>query len=210
MHSQSKEIFVADCILKVQREVYEPAEDSFLFVDCMNVRLGSNVLDMGTGCGILGIIAAKRASWVLATDINPYAAHCAKRNAVLNGTDAKMLFLQGDLFAPIASSVKFDLIIFNAPYLPFESSGQVSWLEKAWTGGVDGRRVIERFLLEGPPHLKSDGEIMLMQSSLSGINETLQALRKRGLSTCIVAERNLPFFEKISLIRASMKEPVSF
>jgi release factor glutamine methyltransferase len=210
MRSQSKEIFVAGCILKVWREVYEPAEDSFLFAESMNVRLGSHVLDMGTGCGILGILAAKRASEVLAIDINPYAVRCAKGNAVLNGIDDKMLFLQGDLFTPIDSDVKFDLIIFNAPYLPFECSGQVSWLERAWTGGVDGRQVIDRFLREGPKHLKSDSEIMLMQSNLSGINETLRALRKRGLRTCIVADRSLPFFETISLIRASKKEPVSF
>lgn len=210
MRSQSKEIFVADCVLKVWREVYEPAEDSFLFAESMNVRLGSNVLDMGTGCGVLGILAAKKASGVLATDVNPYAVRCAKRNAVLNGMDDKMLFLQGDLFAPIDSDAKFDLMTFNAPYLPLECSDQVSWLERAWAGGVGGRQVIDRFLRECREHLKSDGEIMLMQSNLSGIDQTLQALKKLGLRACIVAERDLPFFETVSLIRASKKELVSF
>ena len=43
-------------------DVYEPAEDSFLFAENLDVEKGAQVLDVGTGCGILGILAAEKAA----------------------------------------------------------------------------------------------------------------------------------------------------
>lgn len=56
------------------------------------------VLDMGTGCGILGIIAAKKASKVVAVDINPHAVRYAKENTELNGVSDKVFIVHGNLF----------------------------------------------------------------------------------------------------------------
>jgi release factor glutamine methyltransferase len=203
MRSSSKKIFVNNYIFEVWKEVYEPAEDSLLFAENMKATPGSNVLDIGTGCGVLGVLAAKSADEVLSSDINPYAVRCAKENAVRNNTDGKMFFLQGDLFNPMGFDSKFDLVTFNAPYLPLESIDQFSWLEKAWDGGPRGRKIIDRFLEEVHGHLKKGGHVMLMQSNLCGITETLRVLKKHNLKPSVVAERNLPFFETISLIQGS-------
>jgi release factor glutamine methyltransferase len=201
MPSPSK-FFFSGSVFEVWKEVYEPAEDSFLFAKNLDVVPGGRVLDLGTGCGILGIMAAKSADNVVSTDINPHAVHCAKENAILNSTDGKMFFLQGDLFCPIDSGTKFDLVTFNAPYLPSKRSDQLSWLEKAWAGGKSGRQIIDRFIEEAPNYLKADGQILLMQSNLCGITKTLRALEKKGLRPSILAECNVPFFETIFLIRA--------
>jgi len=202
MPSASKKVFFRDYAFNVWENVYEPAEDSFLFAQNLSVSEGDFVLDMGTGCGILGIIAAKKASRVVAVDVNPYAVRCAKENAKLNNAESKMFFVQGDLFAPLRTEEKFDLILLNAPYLPAEHTEGDSWLERAWAGGTTGRQVIDRFVFEAPKFLKTEGHILLMQSSLSGVDETLQKFEEKGLKPSILEERDLPFFETIVLVKA--------
>jgi release factor glutamine methyltransferase len=204
MSSSNRKIFFADYTFQVGEKVYEPAEDSFLFAENLQVREKDKVIDMGTGCGILGILAAAKAEEVLAVDINPYAVMCAKENARLNHASGKMLFAQGDLFGPIRAGEKFDLILFNAPYLPSEADEESSWLDRAWAGGVFGRDVINGFIQEAPKYLKHDGEILLMQSTLSDVEETFRRFEEGGLTANVVAKRDLPLFETIVLLKAKL------
>jgi len=201
MFSPTKKVFYANYVFEVPENVYEPAEDSFLFADNLDVKAGESVVDMGTGCGILGIVVAEKAKHVVAIDANPYAVYCAKRNAKLNNVAEKMSFLQSDLFSSICTKEKIDLILFNAPYLP-EDAKNPSWLEKAWTGGISGRQVIDRFIPQALTHLEKGGRILLMQSTLSDVSKTLKALEEKGLETHTIAKCDLPFFETIVLIEA--------
>lgn len=200
MQFSNRKVFYSDCEFNVPDTVYEPAEDSFLFAENLEVGEMDVVVDIGTGCGILGIIAAKKARKVLAVDVNPHALRCAKENARLNRVAEKMSFVRGDLLQPIRIGQKFDAIIFNPPYLPVKNEDR-SWLGCAWSGGMDGRQVIDRFLDEAPKYLLSRGQILLMQSSLSGIDKTLQSLAKRGMDVSVVAHRRLAFFETLALVR---------
>ncbi len=206
MRSPAKKVFFNNYAFNVWNGVYEPAEDSFLFAENLTLGKGERVLDMGAGCGILSIVAAEKASMVLAVDINPYAVRCAKENAKLNYVADKMFFVQGDLFAPIRIAQKFDLIMFNAPYLPSEPREGEDWLARAWCGGVDGRAVIDRFICEVPKHLRSGGRVLLMQSTLADASKTLDLFSKNGFETEIIAKRDLPFFETILLIQAVLRQ----
>jgi len=180
--------------------VYEPAEDTFLLADNLDVCGGDVVLDMGTGCGILAILSALKASRVVAIDVNPNAVKCAKENARRNDVLDKIDFICGDLFNPLRENLCFTLIIFNPPYLPSEEKPE-EWLEYAWAGGVDGRSVIDRFLMALPRHLKHGGRLLMVQSSLSDIEKTITLLRERGFKVEVIKESRL-FFEVIALIRA--------
>ncbi len=204
MSSSNRRIFFANCVFQVGENVYEPAEDSFLFAENLRVKEKEKVIDIGTGCGILGILAAAKADEVLAVDINPYAVACAKENAKLNHVSDKIFFAQGDLFGPIRVEKKFDVILFNAPYLPSEEVGENSWLVRAWAGGISGRDVINGFIQEAPKYLKHNGEILLMQSTLSNVEETFRRFKKRGLTANVVAKRDLPFFETLVLLKAKL------
>ena len=202
MPSAVKRVHFDNYVFNIWENVYEPAEDSFLFAENIDIEKNSEVLDVGTGCGILGIIAAEKASSVIAVDLNPYAVGCAKENASLNNLLSKMAFIQTDLLTALKENAKFDLILFNAPYLPAEESEAESWIGRAWAGGVNGRQVIDRFLSQAPFHLKAYGRILLMQSTLANVEETVSKLSERNLKASIKAERKLPFFETLTLIEA--------
>ena len=202
MRSSSKQVFFRGFTFFVEENVYEPAEDSFLFAENLPVERSGRIVDVGTGCGILAIVAAKNAERVLAVDINPHAIRCALRNAKLNGVIDKMDFVQGDLLGAVNAYGKFDLILFNAPYLPVEGRDG-SWLSCSWSGGKSGREVIDRFIDQVPEHLNSNGLILLMQSSLSSVDKTLQRFAIEGLHARVVARQNLPFFEEITLIEVT-------
>jgi release factor glutamine methyltransferase len=191
-------------VFVVDENVYEPAEDSFLFAESLEVEAGANVLDMGTGCGILGILATEKARSVMAVDVNPYAVRCAKENAVLNNVRGKMAFVRGNLFTCLSEKAMFDLILFNAPYLPVDNGEADSWLGRAWKGGAKGRQVIDCFIAEVPNYLKQTGRVLLMQSTLADVDETLRRFTDYGMHAKVEVECALPFFETIKLVEAQI------
>ncbi len=202
MQYSTKRIYFGDHPFIITENVYEPSEDSFLFAEILQATTDAHVLDVGTGCGILGILAAKKADEVIAVDLNPHAVRCAKENAVINHVNSKMAFIQGDLLTALSKSAKFDLIIFNAPYLPTVEGEEAFWIGRSWAGGVNGREVIDRFISQVSHHLKPAGRVLLMQSTLANVEATLRKFAQYNLKAIVRAERALPFFETLVLIQA--------
>lgn len=204
MKSLRKQVFYDDFTFQVFKDVYEPAEDTFLIADSLVqiVKENDTVLDIGTGCGILAIIAAKKAKKVIATDINPHAVKCARLNAKINGVAPNIDVRLGDLFQPIQKTERFDVIVFNAPYLPSSQREQRTWIERAWAGGPTGRQLIDRFIIEAPHYLERNGKIFLVQSSLTNINMTLKKFHEASFKAQVIAENKVAF-ETIVVIQAS-------
>jgi release factor glutamine methyltransferase len=202
MPSPVKRAHFGKYIFDVWEDVYDPAEDSFLFAENLDVEKGAQVLDIGTGCGILGILASEKAASVLAVDLNPYAIRCAKENSALNNADNKMAFMQADLLTAFDEKATFDLILFNAPYLPAAEHEAETWIGRSWAGGVNGRQVIDRFISQAQLHLKTGGRVLLMQSTLANVEETICKFGEHKLKARVKAERKLPFFETLALIEA--------
>ena len=184
----------------IHNNVYEPAEDTFLIAH--NIRASKNdiVLDIGTGCGILAIIASEQAKSVDAIDINPHAIRCAEENAKRNCVE-NIDFHLGDFFETNLKKV-FSLILFNPPYLPSSNPEKKNWLEKAWAGGKNGRTIIDRFITDAPNFLSDVGQVLMVQSSLSDISRTIRNFKKAGLGARIRYILSFPF-ERIALIEAS-------
>ncbi len=134
----SRPAFYGGLKFMVSPGVYEPAEDTFLIADNLDVKAGEDVLEIGTGCGILAVLAAKAGAKVIATDINPEAVDCAEENARMNGVGGKIDFRLGSLFEPVAGKT-FDLVVFNPPYLPASGGLEGDPVGLACEGGRDGR-----------------------------------------------------------------------
>ena len=196
-----KKAYFKDYVFMVDEHVYEPAEDTFLIAEKMAVTEDDTVLEIGTGCGILAVLAAQKAITVVAVDINPHALECAGRNAETYSIKEKIEFRHGDLFQSIKKNECFSLILFNSPYLPSEPDEEKSWIGKAWAGGPSGRQVIDRFIADAPKRLADGGRILLVQSSLSDVNRTLEMFKEKNLHAVVVAQVKVPF-ESIVLVEA--------
>lgn len=180
--------------------VYIPSDDTFLLAENLEIKEDQSVLEIGTGSGLVSIYASLLTDNVTATDINYNALELAEKNFKLNNIDTIRLEF-GDLFEPIKNE-KFDVILFNTPYLPTDSNDIINDdLNYAFDGGLNGRNVIERFLNEAPNHLNDNGIIQMIQSSLSDTEKTLDTLDQLGF-IAEVAKSEKFFFEEIILINA--------
>jgi len=147
-------------------EIYQPAEDSYLFSNFIKKYLKKNkvdsYLDMGTGSGILAKTASKFLSpeKILAADINLKAVRALQKE--------KFGTIETNLFKNITG--KFDIITFNVPYLPLDPREPKS-SQLATTGGKRGDEVALKFLKQAKKHLNKNGKIFLLISSLTPINK---------------------------------------
>ena len=180
--------------------VYEPSDDTFLLAKNLEIKEGQSVLEIGTGSGLVSMYASLLTDDITATDINYNALELAERNFKLNNIDTIKLEF-GDLFEPVKNK-KFDVLLFNTPYLPTDTDDIIDDdLNYAFDGGLDGRNVIDRFLNEAPNHLNDKGIIQMIQSSLSDTERTLDILDSKGF-IAEVAKSERFFFEEIVLINA--------
>ncbi|MBR1611605.1 MAG: methyltransferase [Methanobrevibacter sp.] len=189
-----------DFKINTDDNVYVPAEDSYLLADNLEIKQGQNVLEIGTRSGIVAMYASRLTDNITVTDINFDACELARKNFEANNIE-NIEILFGNLFEPVENR-KFDVILFNTPYLPTEE-GEVldDTLNYAFDGGLNGRKVIDLFLNEVGNHLNDGGIVQLIQSSLSGNDETLEKLDKLGF-IAEIAESEHFFFEDITLINA--------
>ena len=177
-----------DLMIETWEDVYAPCDDTFMLLDYLDgLDPGENILDIGTGSGILAIYCAKRGSEVVAADIDWRALKLAEKNALCN--DVSIEFLKSDLFEGIKG--RFDTIIFNPPYLPTscEEPRDVSW-----DGGENGDMLVRRFLKELPEFLRNRAFMIL--SSLNPLKEIRKLANENGLEMRKVSERSF-FFEKL-------------
>ena len=191
---------MGEFIINTHDNVYIPAEDSYLLAENLEIKPDQSVLEIGTGSGIVAMYASRLSDSITVTDINFDACELARKNFEANDIEGiEILF--GNMFEPVENR-KFDVILFNTPYLPTEDDEVLdNTINYAFDGGLNGRKVIDLFLNEVRNHLNDGGIVQMIQSSLSGNDETLARLDELGFIAEIAASEHF-FFEDITLINA--------
>lgn len=185
--------YYGSLVLDVPDGVYYPREDSLLMAKVIEAAdlQGKTVLEIGCGSGFLSILMAKMGAHVTAVDINEEAVGITRINAKNNGVFVDCY--QSDLFSSIDG--RFDVIVFNPPYLPVQED------DKTYAGGLTGREAIERFAAAAKAHLKPDGFILLVISSLTGEKEVIELFEKEGTRASVEAREKVPW-EELIVIKA--------
>ncbi len=157
--------------------IYEPQEDSFLLQKYVRKYAKGKVLDVGTGSGVQALTALEKTPDVLAVDVSDDAVKLARSR----GVNARV----SNLFSKVEG--KFDLIIFNPPYLPPDNYDK----DISTSGGI---RIMDKFLSQAKKFLNKNGKIIIVFSSLTGDVDSL--LKKYDYRFTCLEKRNY-FFEKL-------------
>ncbi|TVS08622.1 MAG: 50S ribosomal protein L3 N(5)-glutamine methyltransferase [Gammaproteobacteria bacterium] len=131
-------------------------------------RLPQRILDLGTGSGCIGILAAMvfPEAEVLLADVSLDALDVASRNIRLHGLEDRVETRQSDLFSGCITE-RFDLILCNPPYvdtadlasMPMEFQHEPR--SALAGGGSDGLELVQRLLRSAAVHLADGGLLVL-------------------------------------------------
>ncbi len=146
------------------------------FMDALPRTRCEGFLDMGTGCGVAALWAAKNgAAHAWGVDLGARAVHYAEFNRRLNGI-ANVTILQGDMYQPV-HGMEFDRIVMHPPY----AIGSVSSKYLYADGGEDGEDLTRRMLAGATEHLKPGGLAGCMTTGTDRIGAPLEQRMRQWL-----------------------------
>lgn len=145
---------------------------------------GDRVLDMGTGSGVNAVLAASRASHVLAVDINPHALEAARSNAERNGVADRVEVRHSDVFGNVDGT--FDLIVFDPPFRWFAPRDQ---LETATTD--ENYRAMTEFFRAAREHLTPTGRMLIFFGTSGDLGYLTRLADEAGFTKEVVATDSL-------------------
>lgn len=104
--------------------------DSVLIAHFPKLKKNFNVLDLGTGTGVIPLLIADEVQKICAIELNKNMAETARRNVELNNLQEKIAVVEGDyrLHREIFVAESFDLVIANPPYIPVKD-GEVNKIQ---------------------------------------------------------------------------------
>ncbi len=173
---------------------YEPEEDTWMVIDSLKeyfstLKLDSiNSLEFGVGNGEISrfLCEQKQVQFHEGIDINPFAIKETER--ICKDYETKSKFYLSNLFENVTS--KFDLIVFNPPYLPKYKKDPNDWITKAIVGGRKGPELIFSFLKKLSDYLTKDGVCFLLFSKLTDPNLILILMAKLSLEYELVLKKS--------------------
>ena len=195
---------VAGVELDIHPRVFRAAGASttLTLIDALGDPVGLRVLDMGCGTGAVGVIAALRgAASVELADLSPDAVANTRANIARHRLESRCTVRCSDLFSAF-SDERFDLIVFNVPFLYASESEAASTLPIP--AHLEGRlppaeafvdveyRLIRAFIRQARAFLAPGGVIRCTFANF-GNHEVFDAIvRDNELTRTIVARRPEP------------------
>ncbi len=181
----------------VDRNVYDPSSDTFLLAEAILSQYEvDRVIDLGSGCGLLSLIATRIADEVYSYDTSVYSYRNTIKNVRINMLTDRVHVLLGDgLDAPMA-----DLIIINPPYIPCGPLYKQDALSASWNGGPDGLRLTLNMIEIACRKIKKGGIILIVYSSLQNSSLFFRALEAKNLRCSLIGSKS-GFYERIEVYK---------
>ena len=138
----------------------------------------ADVLEIGCGSGCLTLLAAQELGEleveICASDLLPEAVATTRYNLsrCSNHSVSIQLLQSGDLFDPLPAGQRFNLIIFNAPWVVSRARNRAELAIHD-----EGQQILQRFFDEVPQFLKPEGRVLLGYADASG-PKAIQNLEK--------------------------------
>lgn len=191
--------------------VYEPREDSDLLLRNLDKEIKKSnitklkILEIGVGSGYIAFntILNHNVDYY-GVDINEDAVNFTSifyknHKKMLKG---KFKVTNSNLFSKIKKSNQFDIIIFNPPYLPYES-GEPQKIAYALSGGRNGYELAELFIKNAKEYLNNAGTLLFIVSSLKNNHKKMNQILEQELYDFEAIDTDSFYFEKIFLYRAT-------
>jgi SAM-dependent methyltransferase len=138
-------------------------------------RPARTALDIGTGCGVIALVASRFSERVVGVDTNQRALNLANFNAALNDI-RNVEFREGSLFDPVRGE-RFDLIACNPPYVISPESRFVFR-----DGNRRGHGMCEEVIRRLPEYLEAGGYASVLCNWGIGAGEEWAAPLQRWVS----------------------------
>lgn len=204
--------------------VYEPCEDSFLVLDCLEQEQSflqsrfkeqlAVVCELGPGSGIVTTflmqndIPNSEGSVYLALDVSPWALEATLDTQKRNGCQNRYLsVIQSDLSKCLRRN-STDLLVFNPPYVPAErvperpshGDDKGQWLDLALLGGEDGMVVTQEVLNQLDTILSQEGVAYILFCARNKPEQVVENMKRQGWSVDLIINRKAGW-EVLSIYR---------
>jgi release factor glutamine methyltransferase len=179
-------------VLNFRDDVGPASAYSLLLAENIPDLTNKTVVDLGTGSGILAIVASLQgAKTVYLLDTYDKAISLALENGKRNGVQDRLVHLPiGTAMLALPAGKKIDVILSNPAQLPLPQQDREN---SPFYAGADGRSMIDALIREAPTRLNPSGHLLMTHNSLANLSKTLTMLKSVGLQPSIMAERSIPF-----------------
>lgn len=150
------------------------------------ISAGETLLEVGSGSGLISVVAAKSGLDVTAIDISKTAIENTIANASENNVSIKVV--QSDLFSNLSSQT-FDWVIINPPYYARNPENDA---DRAWYCGEDFKYFKDLFK-QLPNFIGVQSKVVMVLTLECNLTEIFRIAREAGCEFSLIAEKKAFF-----------------
>lgn len=165
-----------DLELEINSKIFPPSPHGTFFAENIKIKEGDRAIDIGSGSGILGILAAKLGAIVFSTDTDQDAIETTLKNARENGVQINARV--GEYFNPFDNE-KFDVVIANLPQEIVHKSYQKAIggkLTKTISSGPNGNEHILKLLAIAKSNMHNNSRLYIIVNTNSDYTATIKKI----------------------------------
>lgn len=175
--------------IELPEGVFRPTYTTAKLAEALRIDAGDTVIDMGCGCGILSIVAARLgAGFVYGCDASRRAVETAYRNARRHELTQRMRFWASNLFDALPKALQADVVIGDVSGIPDALAKATDW----YPGGRTGAELPIEMLRQARDYMTATSRLYLPTGTIQDDESILSVAREIFENLTARAERRLP------------------